>query len=75
VALFHLKRLEIIQPVIGSDPQLYTYNITLADASESDIRTLQMTTEYPEQASAEDICLFIKGTLDPDTYDDDTCEF
>jgi len=73
LALFHLKRLEIIQPVIGADPQLYVYNCTVADAGDTDVRTYQFTSEYPTQLDAEEICFEIKGALDPDTYDDTTC--
>jgi len=73
MALFHLKRLEIIQPVIGSDPQLYTYNVTCADASESDIRTFQFTSEYPTQLTPLELCQDIKAELDPDEYDDPLC--
>jgi len=74
MAEFHLKRLEIIQPVIGSDPQLYVYNATLADESESDIRTFQNTSEYPDQLTPMEICTWLRNAVDPDTYDDPLCE-
>jgi len=72
MAEYRIARLEVLQPVFGTDPQLYTYNAYLADTSTGDPAFVQATTEYPETFEWGALCAELNDLLSPDTLDE-TC--